>query len=173
MIIMSNIWQRFEQVKAYIPTSRRLYRSSAPYYFSQKITEDAINFLKENEISVIISFNQDSYTADEITYLKNASITYHHFPVIDFQAATLEQLRDAYAVIDKLDSGTGVIVHCGYGHGRTGTGITGIQLQYTEGANPPEADWVKVNHVERPVQMAVLRELRDSYKVGSFRGLSS
>ena len=168
---MSDIWQRFEQVKVYTPTSCHLYRSSAPYYFSQKITGDAIKFLKDHEISVIISFNEYSYTVDEITLLKNADISYHHFPVMDFQAATLEQLLDAYAVINKLDSGKGVIVHCGYGHGRTGTGITGIQLQYTEGANPPEADWVKVNHVERPVQMAVLKKLRDSYKVGSLRGL--
>ena len=169
---MSNIWQRFKQVEAHIPASlNRLYRSSAPYYPSQKITGDAIKFLKDNKISVIISFNQNSYTAAEITLLKNADITYHHLPVVDFQAATLEQLRDAYAVIDKLDSGTNVIVHCGYGHGRTGTGITGIQLQYTKGADPPEADWGKVNRVETAAQMAVLRELRDSYNVGPFRGL--
>lgn len=165
---MSNIWKRFEQVKEYIPTSRRLYRSSAPYYFDQKITPDAIKFLEDNNITVIISFNDYSYTADEITLLKDAGITYHHFGVRDFHAATLEQLRDAYAVIDSdnLDIGTGILVHCGYGHGRTGTGITGIQLQYTEGANPPEADWDMVNHVERDAQMAVLRQVRDSYKVG-------
>lgn len=166
---MSDIWKRFEQVNEYIPTSRRLYRSSAPYYFDQKITTDAIKFLEDNKITVIISFNEHSYTADEITLLKDAGITYHHLVVKDFQAATLEQLRDAHAITDsdKLDSGTGILVHCGYGHGRTGTGITGIQLQYTEGANPPEADWAKVNHVESPVQIAVLRELRDSYNVGA------
>jgi protein-tyrosine phosphatase len=55
------------------------------------------------------------------------------------------------------------LVHCGHGHGRTGTCVTALQIGATRGFAPLEAEWKAVNHVEAEGQMTVLRELRETY----------
>ncbi len=164
---MSTEWHRWEEVKQYVSSGHRLFRSSAPNYVesggdgSQNLTPTAAKFLQEQGITGVISFNQNRYIDAQIQMLQGYNIVYLHLPVKDFTAPTIQQLDSAIEFY-RPDSNPSVLMHCGYGWGRTGTGITALQLFKTKGANPPESEWQKVNHVERPVQMEVLREKRDS-----------
>ena len=164
---MSSEWYRWEQVTKYVSSGHKLYRSSTPNYagldLSQNLTPTAVQFLTDKGIDSIISFNQYSYTDDERKLLADAKISYLHLPVVDFNAPTLEQLESAITFFNGA-AHKSTLVHCGYGHGRSGTGVTGLQLNATRGENPPEADWKTVNHVENPTQIAVLRTLRDKLK---------
>lgn len=166
-VIMSSEWYRWEQVAKYVSSGHKLYRSSTPNYagldLSQNLTPTAVQFLTEKGIDNIISFNQYSYTDDERKLLADAKTSYLHLPVVDFNAPTLEQLESAITFFNDA-AHKSTLVHCGYGHGRSGTGVTGLQLNATRGENPPEADWKTVNHVEDPTQIAVLRTLRDKLK---------
>ncbi|KAG7445387.1 uncharacterized protein BT62DRAFT_933223 [Guyanagaster necrorhizus] len=126
-------------------------------------SQTAVNFLTDRGINTIISFNQYSYTSAEIALLEHAHILYRHFPVEDFQAPTIDQLTKAID-FHRFISNASTLVHCGYGHGRTGTGITALQLFATWGQSPPEADWARVNYVEQPAQVEVLKQLRSRHK---------
>ncbi len=154
-------WHRFLQVTNYIPAPYRLYRSSAPNYVNedsdQKLTDTAVAFLVDKKITRIISANAVKYNATELGRLQKAGISYLHLPVVDFTAPTIAQLTSA-ADFFRAATNTGTLVHCGYGYGRTGTFVTGLQLSMTSGKNPPESDWMSVNHVEKPGQVDVLNE---------------
>jgi len=96
--------------------------------------------------------------------LENASppIAYLHLHVDDWCAPTLEQLKQANEFFVGKSS---TLLHCGYGHGRTGTGVTGLQICTTNGQtlNPFASTWwgSRGNHVEKRRQMSVLAELRN------------
>jgi len=152
-------WKRFEQVTQHIPAGHRLYRTSAPNYPTQNLTPTAVQFLIDNGIDSIISFNESSYNAEALQLVENAKIDYIHFPVADFTGATLAQLEEANDFFLKHKT---TLVHCGYGHGRTGTGVTALQLYATKGTEPPEILWDTENHVETSGQIKVLGRLRDS-----------
>ncbi|KAF8120256.1 hypothetical protein EV363DRAFT_1397433 [Boletus edulis] len=168
-------WERFSQVKQFVPASHKLFRSSAPSYrhlqkgadhdATQNLTPNAVKFLVEQQIDSIISFNKYSYSPEEVKRLENASppIAYLHLPVDDWCAPTLEQLRQANEFFVGKSS---TLLHCGYGHGRTGTGVTGLQICATNGQtlNPFASTWWgrRGNHVEKRRQMSVLAELRNN-----------
>jgi protein-tyrosine phosphatase len=159
---MTSEWLRFKQVTKHVPSGHKLYRASAPNYaYRQKLTASAVQFLADNGIDSIISFNEHPYNDSEKELLTNAKIEYKHLPVKDFHAPTLETLYSANEFFLQRES---TLVHCGYGHGRTGTGLTGLQLYATKGALPLEGDWKEENHVETEQQVAVLRELRNTLK---------
>lgn len=164
---MSNEWHQWKQVTKYVPSGHKLYRSSAPNYDhsddSQRLTTTAVKFLTDEGIDSIISFNQNSYKDNEKKLLADAKISYLHLPVVDYTAPTLEQLESAITFFNG-SAQKSTLVHCGFGHGRTGTGVTGLQLNATKGENPPEADWKKENYVEKPAQIAVLETLRDKLR---------
>ncbi|KAL6305687.1 hypothetical protein BKA93DRAFT_824798 [Sparassis latifolia] len=162
-------WERWEQVTKYITPGHKLYRASAPNYNegegdrSQKLTATAVKFLTDRGVDSIISFNQYPYKDDEKKLLDAAKISYLHLPVKDFTAPTLAQLKSAIIFFTGPKQHA-TLVHCGYGHGRTGTGVTALQLNATKGVNPPESEWKSQNHVEKLEQEAVLRALRDSLR---------
>ncbi|KZT00982.1 uncharacterized protein LAESUDRAFT_731705 [Laetiporus sulphureus 93-53] len=162
-------WYRFVQVTKYVRDGHKLYRSSAPNYVqsegdkSQKLTSTSVQFLTSQKIDNIISFNQYIYTDSEKQLLKNANIDYLHLPIVDFSAPTLDQLHKAITSY-KATNHKSTLVHCGYGHGRTGTGVTALQLDSTSGQNPPESEWESVNHVEEDKQIEVLRQLKKEYQ---------
>jgi protein-tyrosine phosphatase len=159
---MASEWLRFQQVTKHIPSGHKLYRASAPNYYSgQKLTDTAVQFLADNGIDSIISFYDRPYNDSEKELLTNAKIEYKHLPVKDFHAPTIETLYSANEFFLQKES---TLVHCGYGHGRTGTGVTGLQLYATKGALPLEGDWKAENHVEAEQQLVVLRELRNTLK---------
>jgi protein-tyrosine phosphatase len=127
------------------------------------VTDSAVAFLTLTGIDTIVSFNQVPYTSEEQARVHKAGIFYRHLPVEDFQPPSYEQLRSAVQLFnDRLKSLT--LVHCGFGYGRTGTGITALQLFATWGSDPPEADWEELNHVETDDQKKVLRRIRSHYQ---------
>ena len=159
-------WQRFEEVTKYLPTGKRLFRSSAPHYDGedeiQTVTESDAQFLQTKGINGIISLNEFSYDSSSLALLKKYKIDYLHRPVIDFGSPTQ---ADFAAANTFFLAHTVTLIHCGYGHGRTGTGVTALQLYATKGANPPESDWSSVNHVEKETQIQALRQLKQSLQV--------
>lgn len=161
-------WNNFVQVTQHVLKKRRLFRASAPHYdgadSTQRLTQESVDFLTSHQINRIISFNEYKYTEAELKLLDGSpGIAYLHLPIIDFGAPTLEQLLRAIEFYKKEPLAS-TIVHCGFGWGRTGTGITALQLFQSFGAAPPESDWESVNHVEKPGQMKILRDMRDRYK---------
>lgn len=143
----------FEWVKGHIPATDRLARSSAPHYRSQdsdqELTAKSIQFLKDNKIEHVISLNSQANNATIKKMLADNKIAYTPLPVQDFHAPTLDDLKRGNDEYKKHTAGT--LVWCGYGHGRTGTMVTGLQI-YAERAKKSPArlshDDYKKNHVE-------------------------
>jgi len=163
-------WLRFEPVTEHVPDCRKLYRSSAPNYeqlpppehsdTSQRLTQRAVAFLVKVGIDSIISFNQCPYKPEQHKLLGEAKppIDYLHLSVQDFYPPTLQQLEMAIAFFSGKKS---TLVHCGYGHGRTGTGITALQIgsEYGQTMQPYAKKWHQKNHVEKRAQVSVLAQL--------------
>lgn len=121
---------RFDWVKGHIPDGDRLARSSAPYYASadsdQKLTDGSIQFLKDNKIEHVISLNSQANSDTIKKKLKDNNIAYTPLPVEDFHAPTLNDIKKGNTEYRKHRTGT--LVWCGYGYGRTGTMVTGLQI---------------------------------------------
>lgn len=169
---MNEIWKEWKEVTEQIQPSlrgRQLFRSSCPNYdghhdSSQNLTQAAVDILVNRGINRIVSFNTVPYKSDEMDRLNKAKIMYRHLPVEDFTAATIEQLQLAIAFV-MGDAPAKTLIHCGYGWGRTGTGVSAVQMFATWGGL--DYDYWKVNgknKVEKPVQVEILTKLRDRYK---------
>ncbi|KAG6372160.1 hypothetical protein JVT61DRAFT_7950 [Boletus reticuloceps] len=163
-------WHRFTPVTKSVPSGHKLYRASAPNYNGsdrdQNLTQAAVNFLVTQGIDSIISFNEYEYTAAEKERLAKATpeIKYLHLKLGDFKPPTLAQFAQANTFFLNNKS---TLVHCGYGWGRTGTGITGLQIYTENGKNlqPLATTWIIPlanggNNVEMREQVSVLSELR-------------
>jgi protein-tyrosine phosphatase len=165
------IWQNWEEVTDKIQPcfrGRRLFRASCPNYdghddASQSLTQDAVNILIVRKVTRIVSFNHVPYNPDEMARLAAANILYLHLPVEDFHAATLDQLRLAIAFVHEGFLAN-TLIHCGFGWGRTGTGVSAIQMFATWG-NLPESFWKigGTNHVEKQVQVDALTAVQTRY----------
>ena len=164
-------WHRFTPVTKSVPSGHKLYRASAPNYDenigdkSQNLTQAAVNYLVSQGINSIISFNEYEYTAAEKARL--GSIKYLHIKLGDFKPPTLQQFAQANTF---FLSNTSTLVHCGYGHGRTGTGITGLQIYTENGKNlqPLASSWTTPlvsggNNVETREQVSILSEQRNIF----------
>lgn len=167
------VYRRFSEVVKYLDKIRptQIFRSSAPNYtyidhpdidndLSQNFNEPqkALPFLLENKIDAILSFNFHPYAPDDIAQLEQNKIVYKHLPVADFRPPSSDTFRETLKFIEGKKR---VLIHCGYGAGRTGTAITAIQLHCTKGANPPKDLWGEVeggNDVEIPSQIASLEK---------------
>ncbi|KAI1631189.1 hypothetical protein F4809DRAFT_658336 [Biscogniauxia mediterranea] len=128
---------RFKWVKGHIPDNDKLARSSAPHYKTQDsdqyLNDASIKFLKDNKIEHVISLNSQAKNSDIVKKLKENNIAYTPLPVEDFHAPTLGDLEKGNEEYRKHRAGT--LVWCGYGHGRTGTMVTGLQI-YAEKDKP-------------------------------------
>lgn len=176
------VYQRFRQVDEHIDAFQPLiiYRSSSPNYFilerdsdrTQNFTSAALEFLVEKGINGIISFNRIPYDPAAQDGLRRKNIQYKHVPVGDGTAATFDQFReciDFVSDVKKTAEHPAVLIHCGYGAGRTGTAVTAIQLWATRGGDPSEELWAKSkesggNEVEQLKQLERLREWRDQVR---------
>lgn len=168
------VYKLFDEVKVHLDEIKptRIFRSSAPNYEWDEDSADsdktqdfwdpkkAFPFLRENNIDTIISFNNYPYDQKALDLLATPkddkpAIEYFHFGVKDMGATKPETLRE---VIEKIKGKKQVLIHCGYGHGRTGTMVSALQLYCTKGKYPEEKDWEKVNHVETGSQKKLLRQ---------------
>lgn len=156
----SQIFKRFEWV-----VNERLARSSSPNYDgydkSQHMDDAAVQFLLLHKISNVISMNQYRLSPAEERRLTDKGISYKHLGVQDYRAPTLYDLEQAQ---HSFTSHSITLVHCGYGHGRTGTVITALQMYW--GQDRTHGDY-RANHVETPEQMAVLDQLRKNLGYGN------
>ncbi|KAI0248926.1 hypothetical protein BJV78DRAFT_737788 [Lactifluus subvellereus] len=133
-------FRRFEWV---ITESGWLARASAPNYDDTATADpDSTQNMDDNAVQFLVA--------------NGNNISYTHLSVVDFQAPTLDDLDQAQQAYTSHISGR-TLVYCGYGHGRTGTVITALQLYM--GRDRTHADYY-ANHVEDPSQFAVLDQLR-------------
>ena len=101
-------------------------RSSQPGYNNHHDTVQSysmvqIMFLKLKGIRCIISANELGITDQSRDLLAGANIAHHHYSVQDRTAPSAFQLQNAANTMQQtLAGGGGVLVHCGYGQGRTG-----------------------------------------------------
>jgi len=146
-------FRRFEWV---IPG--QLARSSAPYYNNQDsdqhMDSSAVRFLVDHGIQNIISLNSEKLSAEEQNRLRVVEITYNHIGVVDFTAPTREQFD---LIHECAPGGRVTLVYCGYGHGRTGSAISALQLYY--GRRMREIDF-RENRVEDRTQYTALQALQ-------------
>ncbi|KAH7122840.1 hypothetical protein B0J11DRAFT_420606, partial [Dendryphion nanum] len=129
-------FQSFDWVKKHIANGDKVARSSSPHYDgkkdnSQYLNADSIKFLHDQGIKHVISLNSSKdgkYSGKQgiEALLKDANIVYTHLPVQDFQAPKEKQLETGYVNFCKHRNST--LVWCGFGHGRTGTMISALQI---------------------------------------------
>jgi protein tyrosine phosphatase len=162
----SEVFRRFEWV-VNGPGERPLARASAPNYDdgigldnTQSMDDAAVQFLVAHGITNVISMNGIELSDEEKKRLSAHSISYTHLPVVDFQAPTLSQLEQAQ---HSYTSHSSTLVYCGYGHGRTGTVISALQLYW--GQDRTHGDY-RTNHAETEGQMDVLDQLRKELGYG-------
>ncbi|KAM4066199.1 protein-tyrosine phosphatase [Hirsutella rhossiliensis] len=165
---------RFEWVSSSLQAGDRLARSSAPFYQhsdpDQRLTGASIAFLKQQGISHVISLNAEANSPAIRDALTKNGIAYTALPVRDFESPTLDDFKKGHRAFEQHRAGT--LVWCGYGHGRTGTMVTALQV-YSEQARPDPrrllpADFSK-NHVETAGQIRLLNKLQRSLQPGAFR----
>ncbi|ABC31414.1 predicted protein-tyrosine phosphatase [Hahella chejuensis KCTC 2396] len=106
-----------------------LVRSSQPNYAGHDqphtLSFVQVDFLKKKGVTCIISSNEYALEEHSKTLLKTYGISYYHFKIADFKAATPAQLINAAEIIEANKKKGATLVHCGFGEGRTGTIVAG------------------------------------------------
>ncbi|THC87932.1 hypothetical protein EYZ11_012623 [Aspergillus tanneri] len=165
-------FHRFELVGEHTDPNHVLARSSAPSYIdelgkdgTQELSIRQADFLKENGFDNIISLNSERLSQAEENLLKERGIGYTHLPVKDFHPPTLDDLRTGVA---EYNNHRATLVWCGFGHGRTGTMISAIQIEVNakSGLERLTEDLFKKNHVEKESQFKILEKFQEKL----FRG---
>ncbi len=154
----------------------KLARSSQPGYTGhdgvQNLSLVQVAFLRLKGIRCIVSANEYGITPESSRLLQNANIVHHHYSIKDYTAPTRYQLQNATDVIQTaLSRGVAVLVHCGFGQGRTGTVVAGWAMRWYMPAQPRptarplnidalcNADFCKANFgVETATQLNAVRE---------------
>ncbi|OAA52038.1 protein-tyrosine phosphatase [Metarhizium rileyi] len=160
---------RFEIISDHTDPGDLLARSSAPYYFgtdgTQIVTPATVRCIRERGITHVISLNSQALRADIRFTLANAGIAYTPIPVQDYHEPTQADFRRGWEAFRQHRRGT--LVWCGFGHGRTGTMITALQM-YLQHERGRVGHWndnlYRANHVETPSQRRSLDELEASLR---------
>lgn len=135
---------RFSQMTDSLHNIDRLFRSSAPFYKNrdsdQLLTPRSIDFLRKRRIQLVISLNSEANNPRIASALQDAGIQYLPLPIVDYSTSTKEHLDMAFErQKELLPRGSGILVWCGYGHGRTGTMISALQIRAQR-----EMPWSKI-----------------------------
>jgi hypothetical protein len=129
-----------------------LSRGSAPHYHkvdsSQKMSVDAINFLKGQGFNQVISLNSIELSHSETKSLAKAGIKYIHIKTEDFSVPDREQLLQALTSI----KGNNTYVYCGHGAGRTGTLVSAWQVLSNK-------ETLRASTVEKEEQLVMLKDI--------------
>ncbi|KYK59042.1 hypothetical protein DCS_00169 [Drechmeria coniospora] len=165
--------QQLRRVRKYMAHTDRLFASSSPNYdgrdSSQRITAGTIEFLRVNGITNVISLNGEANSDHIIRALAAANIAYTPLPVKDFLSPTLHDLARGWASFLRRRNGT--IIWCGYGHGRTGTMVTALQM-YSQQQRSEFRPWTRddylSNFVESESQTHTLDRLQNILQRGSY-----
>jgi len=172
----TDVYRDFQEVQDNLTKfePRMIFRSSAPNYewmgsgsdASQRFDKPALDFLKAKKITAVISLNEYPYSKTNTNadaQLRTANIDYLHLRVDDFTSPTIEQFRTAMKFIEDTpkDDTSRILIHCGFGQGRTGTLLSAIQLYCTSGQFPDKAAVQNgANGVEKDVQKDMLEVWR-------------
>lgn len=120
------------------------------------MNDAAVKILKDKKVTYVISANEIELDAAQRKRLSDAGIGYKHEKVADFGVPTETQFKDVHRL---WKAAKHCHLYCGWGHGRTGTYVSGIQiLEGVYKTQPKEADYKK-NHVEADEQMQALDAL--------------
>lgn len=96
---------------------------------------ETARYLRRHKIDIVATLNE--HGLDEGT-LRAEGIEYHHFPIPDFSAPTMEQVDRFVKLVGKArKAGRRVVVHCTAGRGRTGTMLACFLV--SRGSNPAKA----------------------------------
>jgi hypothetical protein len=148
------VFSRFEWV-----IHDRFARSSAPHYVTsdedQTMDMEAVNFLVRYSITNIISLNTQPLSKRELLLLSCHEITYTHIAVADYHSPTPDEFD---AINSSFKNSDTTLVYSGYGHGRTGTAVSALQLY--SGRRLCHADF-KANFVATEAQFDALKDLKE------------
>jgi len=89
------------------------------------MTLEAARFLKGWGIDNIISLNKYPLSTDDVELLHSIQVAYSHIGVEDYCTTYYRTAGDCHFACIKNKT---TLVYCGYGHGRTGTAISALQI---------------------------------------------
>ncbi|KAF4585867.1 protein-tyrosine phosphatase [Ophiocordyceps camponoti-floridani] len=155
-------FSRFTWVTEHLLETDKLARSSAPHYScddsSQRLNDESIRFLQGKGIGHVISLNSLADDKTIVDKLVENNIKYTAIPVPDLASLSMGEMMKAISFfISEPQRPT--LIWCGYGHGRTGTLVTAIQMFRLRQMEKPlqldHDDYMK-NHVETQSQRSLL-----------------
>ncbi|PFH57964.1 hypothetical protein XA68_14343 [Ophiocordyceps unilateralis] len=158
---------RFSWITDNLSPGDKLARSSAPHFFcndnSHAINDESIGFLREKGIRHVISLNSEAGREDIVKALKDNDIQYTQLPTSDWEPLSLDALvQGVESFIVRPRSPT--LIWCGFGHGRTGTLITAIQMFRLREQSFPARQLDQKDYGKNNVETQEQRDLLDIYQ---------
>ncbi|TWU78370.1 proteasome core particle subunit beta 3 [Metarhizium rileyi] len=165
--------QRIESVPNHMNPNDKLYRSSAPYYdledSDQRITDETIRCLRQLGITHVISLNAEADNQGIRQALQDQGIAYTALATPDFHPPSVNQLQEGWDAFRGHRQST--LVWCGFGHGRTGTMITALQM-YAQAERGETLRWTREQYQENFVERDSQRSSKRSLPGEEFRVFS-
>ncbi|MCF8885504.1 MAG: dual specificity protein phosphatase family protein [Nitrososphaerota archaeon] len=109
------------------------------------VSYEQVKWVKEKGISTIISLTESPLPED---WVKELEIKYHHYPIKDHSAPDPHLLKEIVEkIIEEIEKGGRVLVHCAAGLGRTGVVLASYLI--VKKKIPPE-EAIKIVREIRP-----------------------